>query len=134
MSIEIAAQAAIYSALNGAISCGVYDDAPGLPVGQPDSQFPYVIIGEDTSREWGADDILGGQATVTLHFWSRYEGWKEVKDLMAEAYALLNRQRITPPGYEWVDCLWEFSTTVNDGSKHRHGVQRYRLTFSKMET
>lgn len=131
MSFETAAQQAVFSALSS-MSCDVFDTAPALPEGMPKSGFPYVVIGDDTSSADEADDILGAQVTVTLHFWSSASGLMEAKALMGEAYDLLHRQKPPAPGFKSVDCLWEFSnvTTGPDGQT-RHGVQRYRLTLHK---
>lgn len=131
MTVETAAQQAIYSVLSAGMAQTVYDHVPGLPAGMPDANFPFVVIGDDTLVPWEADDILGAQATVTVHFWSRYQGAKEIKEMMGAAYGLLHRQSIPVPGYSTVDCLWEFSTTAPESGDYRHGVQRYRLTFSK---
>lgn len=131
MSFETAAQQAVYAALNGSISASVYDYAPDLPEGMPDENFPYVVIGDDTLAPWDADDMLGSEVTLTLHFWSRYDGWKEAKAIMGEAYDILHRGSLSAAGYRTVDCLWEFSTTVPEASEYRHGVQRYRLTLTK---
>lgn len=141
MSHESAIQAAIYEALNeavswahpidGTVTAGVYDQSPGLPAGLPDSDFPYIVIGDDTFQPWDADDFVGTEATINLHFWSRYKGSKEVKALMGAAYGILHRADLTVEGYETVDCLWEFAQTVRDNDNHRHGVQRYRVTICK---
>jgi hypothetical protein len=133
MSFETAAQEIIYATLNGAISCDVYDDVPFLPEGAPDDAFPYVVIGDDTHTSWDNDDIVGTSATITLHFWSRYQGRKEVKSLMGEARGLLNRASLSKAGYKIVDCLFEFSESFTDpDGRTRHGVQRYRLTLQEI--
>ncbi|RAP35848.1 hypothetical protein BYZ73_22130, partial [Rhodovulum viride] len=69
----------MFAALDGALSCPVYDTPPALPEGMPDSGFPYVVIGDDTLVAEEADDVIGAQATVTLHFWSRAPGNRQVK-------------------------------------------------------
>lgn len=131
MSFTTAAQQAIFTALNENITASVYDEAPGLPSGQPDANFPYVVIGDDTASRWDADDMLGADITITLHFWSRYEGWKEIKSLMGEVYDILHRGDLTLTGYNQVNCVWEFSTTVPEATQYRHGTQRYRLILTK---
>jgi len=132
MSFETAAQSAIYAALNGAMSCSVFDDVPELPVGVPDGGFPYCNIGNDTAARWDNDSKTGSVVTLTIHHWSRARGFKEVKGLMGEAYDLLHRATLTASGYTVLDCLWEFSEAfVDPDGKTRHGVQRYRLTMQK---
>lgn len=127
-----AAQEAIFFELDGAVSCPVYDDAPYLPEGAPRNGFPYIVIGDDTGAPWDTDDTLGINVTVTIHFWSRASGMKEVKSLMGEAYDLLNRSKLAGSGVNVVDCLYEFgSATVDPDGRTRHGVQRYRLTLQE---
>jgi len=128
-----AAQEIVFGLLNGNLTdCTVFDTAPFLPEGAPATTFPYCVIGEDTQVAWDTDDTLGAEMTLTLHFWSRATGNKEVKALMGEAYALLNRANVTKSGYNIVDCLWEFGSVVSDpDAKTKHGVQRYRLTIQE---
>lgn len=123
------AQKGIFDALDGVISATVYDDVPDLPEGMPDSNFPYVVVGDDTSRPWDTDDQLGEELTITLHIWSRYRGMKQVKDIMGEIYDVLHRGSPTATGMRIVDCLFEFADTfLEDDGITRHGVCRYRLT------
>ncbi|RAP39374.1 hypothetical protein BYZ73_20870, partial [Rhodovulum viride] len=61
------------------LSRPVYDTPPALPEGMPESGFPYVVIGDDTLVADEADDVIGAQVTVTLHFWSRAPGNRQVK-------------------------------------------------------
>lgn len=130
MSFETAAQQIVYDALNGNLSCGVYDDPPFLPEGMPRSNFPYVVIGNDTAVAWDTDDTLGKDITLTLHVWSRSGGFKETKDILGEIYTLLHRAELTKSGYNIVDCLCEFSEAFVDADgETRHGVARYRMTI-----
>ena len=126
---ETAAQQAVFAALSG-MSCPVHDTPPALPEGMPESGFPYVVIGDDTLTADEADDVIGAQVTVTIHFWSRAAGNAQVKALMGEAFGLLHRASLAAPGFKVLDCLREFSTvSVGPDGKTRHGVQRYRLTM-----
>ena len=125
------AQELVFTALNGNLTgCAVFDSAPFLPEGAPATTFPYCVIGNDTSAPWDTDGTRGAEITVTLHFWSRTEGFKQVKALMDQAYGLLNRAALTKTGYAVIDCLFEFSDTMHDPDGiTKHGVQRYRLTI-----
>lgn len=127
------AQQIIFAALNGNLTgCQVFDTAPFLPEAAPANAFPYVVIGDDTQAPWDTDDTLGADMTITLHFWSRAAGMKQVKALMDEAYGLLNRGSWSLSGVRVVDCLHEFSDVMTDpDGKTRHGVQRYRLTLQE---
>ena len=130
-SFTTAAQELVFIALNGNLtSCTVFDTAPFLPEGAPSTTFPYCVIGSDTVTAWDSDDTLGAEITVTLHFWSRANGMKQVKALMDQAYGLLNRATFTKTGYSIIDCLFEFSETMDDpDGQTKHGVQRYRITL-----
>ena len=133
MSFETITQQIVYDELNGALSCNVYDDVPFLPEGASDENFPYVVIGNDTHLPFDNDDHAGTETTLTLHFWSREQGMKEVKALMGEAYTILHRASLTKTGYNVIDCLFEFSESFVDvDGRTRHGVQRYRLTVQEV--
>lgn len=132
MSFELAAQNAIFTALNGNITATVYDDVPMLPSGQPAANFPYVVIGNDTFRAWDNDSQLGSEITLTLHIWSRWGGMQEAKGIAGEIYGILHRANLIIAGYSVIDCLCEFSEFVTDpDGETRHGIVRYRLTMQK---
>lgn len=126
-----AAQEIVFARLNGKLTgCAVFDTAPFLPEGAPDTTFPYCLIGDATLSPWDTDDTLGADVTVTIHFWSRAKGFKQVKALMDEAYSLLHRASIAKVGYNVMDCLFEFGESMDDpDGATKHGVQRYRLTI-----
>ena len=134
MSFLNIAQQIIFDRLTSNLGSGVslFDTAPYLPEGAPSTSFPYVVIGNDTSAPWDTDDQVGGEITVTLHFWSRAEGFNQVKTIMQAAYDRLNRASLSKTGYNVVDCLHEFSEAINDpDGVTKHGIQRYRLTIQK---
>lgn len=134
MSFLNIAQQIIFDRLTGNLGVGVslFDTAPYLPEGAPSTSFPYVVMGNDTSASWDTDDQLGAEITVTLHFWSRAEGFNQVKTIMQAAYDRLNRASLSKTGYSVIDCLHEFSEALNDpDGVTKHGIQRYRLTIQK---
>jgi hypothetical protein len=134
MSFENIAQQIVFDRLNGNLGAGVslFDTAPFLPEGAPSTTFPYVVMGNDTSAAWDNDTFVGADVTVTLHFWSRSNGFKEVKTIMQAAYVRLHRAPLTKAGYNIVDCLWTFSDAMDDpDGQTKHGVQRYRLTIQR---
>jgi len=128
-------QLAIYNRLVVELSSiNIFDDVPGLPEGKPEEDFPYIVIGDDTAAPWDTDDVLGSHVFATLHIWSRYEGKKEVKEIMADCYDALNRQasNLVAAGFRFSDCLLDFADVFdeNDGVT-RHGVCRFKLTVEK---
>ena len=134
MSFLNIAQQIIFDRLTGNLGAGValFDTAPYLPEGAPVTTFPYVVMGNDTSDAWDTDNQVGGEITVTLHFWSRAEGFNQVKTIMQAAYDRLNRATLSKTGYSVIDCLHEFSDAMDDpDGVTKHGVQRYKLTIQK---
>lgn len=128
-------QTAVYSRLTSVVSSAtIYDDVPRLSNGQPDANFPYIVIGDDDLQSWDTDDTLGATVVITLHIWSRYQGKKEVKQVMQDIYSALNRQagNLSATGYRFVDSLHDFSTVMDDpDGATRHGVCRYQITVEK---
>ena len=134
MSFLNIAQQIIFDRLTGNLGAGValFDTAPYLPEGAPATNFPYVVMGNDTSVAWDTDNQVGGEITITLHFWSRAEGFNQVKTIMQAAYDRLNRATLSKTGYSVIDCLHEFSEAMDDpDGVTKHGVQRYKLTIQK---
>lgn len=131
--LDLIAQKVIFAALNGQVGARVVDDPLPLPSGRPDSDFPYVAIGDATERPWDTDDRLGTTITVTLHIWSRKPSYVEAKTIAAAISAKLHRQPLSAPGARMIDCLREFSSFMRDeDGKTRHGVVRYRLTLQEL--
>jgi len=134
MSFLNIAQQIIFDRLTGNLGSGVtlFDTAPYLPEGAPATTFPYVVMGNDTGAPFDTDDTVGGEITVTMHFWSRAEGFSQVKTIMQTAYDRLNRATLSKTGYSVLDCLHEFSEAMVDpDGVTKHGIQRYRLTIQR---
>lgn len=126
-----AIQTAIYSQLTGtaavmALVTGVFDDVP------QGTDYPYIVIGEDTGIEWDTDDSRGTSATLTVHVWSRVAGKRETKQIMEAIYDALHRAPLPVSGMTTVTCHWEFGETFLDADgETRHGVTRYRLIIEE---
>jgi len=134
MSFLNVAQQIIFDRLTGNLgtSVSIFDTAPFLPEGAPATSFPYAVIGNDTSVAFDTDDQVGAEITVTVHFWSRAEGFSQVKTIMQAAYDRLNRATLSKTGYSVIDCLHEFSEAMDDpDGVTKHGIQRYRLTIQR---
>ena len=135
MKAANAIQAALYTRLvTSSIGASIYDDVPDLPEGQPFSDFPYIVLGNDVSEPWDTDDTLGETYVCTIHAFSRYQGKKEIKEIVAAIYTALHRQaaNLSATGYRFVDCLYEYSEIFDDDDgATRHGVCRYRITIEQ---
>lgn len=124
-------QQSIYGKLTGDAELmnkikGVFDD---VPENQP---FPYITIGEMTSGPFRTFSRFGEEITIMLHIWSRYKGFKEASEILADMNRLLADQALEVPGYDVVACFYEFSQTMRDEDGiTRHIPVRYRIQLEK---
>lgn len=124
-----AVQQAVYSALTSDTTLQallgnpprVYDHVP------QDTAFPYVVIGQATTRSFDTKTEDGMEQTLTVHTWSRYRGIKETKQIMGAIVDALDQQSLSLTGHTLIQLRFEFSDTFldEDGLTH-HGVQRFR--------
>jgi hypothetical protein len=116
----------VYAALTGDATLmglveGVYDDVP------QDTDYPYIVVGEETTINAGTMTVDGLEHTLTIHVWSRYRGLKETKQIMERIYTLLHNSNLTVTGASLVNLRQEFSSTFVDADGlTRHGVIRFR--------
>lgn len=121
-----ALQKAIYTALDGTLTGGVYDYVP------PDAPYPYTVIGDGTEAPDDLHDNDGAEETITLHVWSRERGAKQVKTILKEIDAALHFGSLSPTGASVWTVEREFTEIMRDrdpdtGEELRHGVARYRI-------
>lgn len=110
------------AAVAALVQTRVYDYVPS------GTTYPYIAIGDDTLRDLGAHTFKGMEATINIHSWSRYEGRKQVKQMMEAIYDRLHEGELTLSGHTMVFCRFEFAEVMKDpdGSTH-HGIQRFRV-------
>lgn len=85
----LAFQSAVFAALQGALSCPVYDHVP------QDSAYPYVTLAYQSVT---SSDYLSGRKDVRMLYlsvWSTYRGQKEVLEIMQTIYGALHEQPLT---------------------------------------
>jgi len=111
---------------------GVYD-----AIKDPDDQedpirFPYVTIGDVTSAPNRTFDRFGEECTITLHIWSRYNGFKEAAEIVDDLNRILADAVFSVPGWEMEGCYYDFSETIRDpDGVTRHIPVRYRVKLQK---
>lgn len=114
-------QAAIYEQV-AAIGYPTFDHVPQT------TEFPYIVIGDDTSIAWDTDTSIGSETTCTIHVWSRHRGRKECKEIMRTIYERLHRAEFPIVGGALVECKAELEESFLDpDGLTRHGVIRFRL-------
>lgn len=149
-------QQAVYNALIGnpyvsdLVDGRIYDNVP------QGTDYPYIVIGDDTTIPWDTDTETGSESTLTLHVWSRYYGRYEVKAIMEAIYTTLHRREgedsqqggltvishsmvingvtVQVPEAHVVLCEHEFSESFLDPDGiTRHGVIRFRIVLGYNE-
>lgn len=105
---------------------GVFDAVP------ENQAFPYVTIGDVTSIPYRTFDGFGEECTITLHIWSRYNGFREAAEILDHLNRILADTGFSVPGWEMEGCYYEFSETIRDPDGiTRHIPVRYRVRLAK---
>lgn len=101
----------------------VYDSVP------ESASYPRVVVGEDTVVPNYTKTGNGEEITHTLHIWSRYNGKKEVKELMALVLdSLTNSPLSLADGFEMEFNMLDFAEVLPDPDGiTKHGVIRLRF-------
>lgn len=126
MSASWATQVFIKSLLDG-ISAPVFDDPPQ---GQA---FPYVTIGDTAESPLDDSCTRRWLVTATVQVWSRYDGYKEIKQIQAEIdTALVNRSTVSG-GYQILPIQPDTANTFRDpDGETRRGVQTFNVIVTRI--
>jgi len=121
----------VYELLKANLTVPIFDYVP-----DDEDNFPFVVIGEDTVKEWGDDeDRESGEITVGISVWSRYSGKKELKSLMESICLILDLHDTEVYGYNIVVMYNEFSgTALNSDGITRNGLLRFRVLVEEADT
>lgn len=115
---RLSADADLVARLGGT---AIYDDVP------QDAPFPYVTLGEITSRERGSASGEGREHTLTLHVWSRTKGRKEVQEIAALVTAALHDANLALQDHTLVNLRFTLSDARRDpDGETYHGVVQFR--------
>lgn len=132
MNAELQVQEAIYNRLTDSpglsldFAVEVFDHVP------QDSEYPYIKIGRASSQEFDTKSFNGFEVSVLIDSWSRYDGNKQIEEMMGAIYEILHNQFIPVEGYNFIHCLFEFSEMITEDDGHtRHGIQRFNLLISQ---
>ncbi|MDA0780675.1 MAG: DUF3168 domain-containing protein [Rickettsiales bacterium] len=119
-------QKALYDALTGdatltGLITGVYDHV------EQETAFPYVTIGESSINAFDTKDTDGMEHILTINSWSRKRGRKEIKQIHAEIYRILQNQNISISNQHIILIQFDFEEIYldPDGLTY-HGVLRFR--------
>lgn len=125
-ALQCAIVAALTPALHGA---PIYDDPPA------DAPYPHVEIGEIALTDAGAALTAVDKGDVTLHVWSRYNGAKEARALLARMRAALDGAALAlDGGHGCLSLTPAFETVFIDADgRTRHGVIRFTALIARGE-
>lgn len=119
-------QKALYDALTGdsslmALITGIYDHV------EQETAFPYVTIGESSISAFDTKDTDGMEHILTINTWSRKRGRKEIKQIHAEIYRILQNENIPISNQVIILMQFDFEEIYldSDGLTY-HGVLRFR--------
>lgn len=114
-----------YTPLTSRVS-GIYDTSLK-------KTFPYITLGEDTSVPWSTKSNPGEEVTHTLHVWSRYNGSKEVKELMSLIVEAITKGPLEIEGGFFVefDAIDMMEVIADPDGQTRHGVIRLRFKIKQ---
>ncbi|MFC7846125.1 DUF3168 domain-containing protein [Streptomyces sp. NPDC057382] len=109
-----------------ALVSGVYDDVP------EQAAHPYVSLGSITENVDDAHNQRGLEASVVLHVWSKYRGYKQAADILVELDTALDRRPLTVAGFRDVSIAHQQHTEVRDPDPDiRHINVSYRVWLTK---
>ena len=137
-NFETVVQTAIYSKLANdaplaAVIKAVYDNVPQAISSGDNTNFPYVVIGEDSHTTTDTDTELMNQVSITVHTWSRYSGRSETKQAQGLIYNALHRANLIESGYKFINIAQVGSESFLDSDGFtRHGVQTFNLIIEEL--
>ncbi|TMV01510.1 DUF3168 domain-containing protein [Brucella haematophila] len=100
----------------------IYDHVP------PKTPFPYVTLGETSSRDWSTASEKGDEHFVNIQIWAKESGRKRVLDIAARIASRLDEgPPVTVDGHHLVNLmLTEVIARNTDGLGSYLGTMRYR--------
>lgn len=114
------------ASVSASVGGRIYDDVP------QDTEYPYIVIGEDISTDESTDDGIRRISSLVVHIWSRYRGKKEVKEIQGLIELVLNRAELTDPEYDIVGIhLEQTDSFLDQDGLTRHGSMSFRSIMKR---
>ena len=111
-----------------ALIVGVYDDVPQSAASEKSSDFPFVVVGDDSFTDWDTDTEVGFEGDLQLHIWSRKRGKKEMKDIQQAIFDALNRQAIVVQNCSILDVRFTaMQNFIEPDERTRHGTINFNI-------
>lgn len=106
----------------------IYDNLP------EQVEFPYIVMGEASGRDW-SDKFAAGQVVFsTIHIWSRYPGRKEAAEIQDQVLqALTSAPLDLGPSFRAAFNGLDMSEIIIDiDGTTRHGIVRIRYLIEEL--
>ncbi len=105
----------------------VYDDHP------QSAAYPYVVMGEITAVDWSAKGEPGQEVLSTLHFWSTYDGKKEVLEMYDGVLQAITRAELDlAPNFRAFGYFDNWNLIIDIDGITRHGILRVRYLIEEV--
>lgn len=113
-------QKVIYTRLDSALSVPVVDHP------EENTAYPYVTIGHDMQVDWSSKTTTGERHAIRIHAWSRYNGMKELKELVQEVKDALHLYDVGLAGHTLVFLRYKDAIPMDDpDGVTKHAVIRF---------
>lgn len=111
------------------ISAPVFDDPP------QEQDFPYVTIGDTAESPLDDSCTRRWLVTSTIQVWSRYDGYKEVKEIQAEIDTALVNMSTVLNDYQILPIQPDTANVFRDpDGETRRGVQTFNVIVTRLQT
>jgi Protein of unknown function (DUF3168) len=99
----------------------IHDDVP------QNTPYPYLTLGQSTTRDWSTATEPGEEHILTLHVWSREAGHKQAQEIVDALRVALHDRTMTLAGHRLINLRHVFSDARReaDGETY-HGILRLR--------
>lgn len=117
-----------YDRLKSATSYRIFDNLP------EQAEFPYVVLGEVSGRDWSDKFEPGQEVFSTVHIWSQYPGRKEAAEMQdAVLRALTSSPLALGPDFHAVFVALDMSEMIIDiDGTTRHGIVRMKYLIEEL--
>jgi len=117
-----------YDRLKAATSYRIFDNLP------EQAEFPYVVMGEVSGRDWSDKFEPGQEVFSTVHIWSQYPGRKEAAEMQnAILQALTSSPLDLGPGFYTARGALDMSEMIIDiDGTTRHGIVRMKYLIEEL--
>lgn len=117
-----------YDRLKAVTSYRIFDNLP------EQAEFPYVVLGEVSGRDWSDKFEPGQEVFSTVHVWSQYPGRKEAAEMQdAVLRALTSSPLALGPDFYAAFVALDMSEMIIDiDGVTRHGIIRIKYLIEEL--